>query len=163
MTFRCAVCDAEHEGLPDVAMAKPDPYLDVPESERAARTTFTSDRCTVVDEDGDENYFIRGVILIPVHDHDAPFGVGAWVSQSRANYERYARGEDIDEPTFGWLVNRLAHYEEDTFLLKARLHFHPGDLRPTIELEPTDHPLAVEQREGISLARAWQVVHRYAG
>ena len=29
------------------------------------------------------------------------------------------------------------------------VHQRPPGLRPTLELEPTDHPLAVHQREGI--------------
>ena len=159
MPFRCTLCQEEHEELPDIAMRAPDPYLAVPEDERAERTTFTPDRCTVRDEDG-EHYFIRGVIMIPIHGQDEPFGLGAWVSQSRANYDRYARNEEM-EPTFGWLVNRVAHYQESTLLLKMRVHFRRGDQRPTFELEPTDHPLAVEQRTGISLERAWEIVHHY--
>ncbi|AKV04580.1 hypothetical protein AKJ09_11243 [Labilithrix luteola] len=160
MTFHCTACGEEHEGLPDVGMWAPDPYLSVPEDERAARTTLTQDRCTVRDEDG-LHYFVRGVIFIPIHGQDEPFGLGVWVSQSRANYERYERNEEM-APTFGWLVNRIAHYAEDTFLLKTRVHFHEGTSRPTIELEPTAHPLAIDQRCGISLARAWQIVHRYS-
>jgi hypothetical protein len=159
MTYRCAICGDEHDDLPDLGMEHPDPYLDVPEDERAARTTFTPDRCKVRDEQG-EHYFVRGVILIPVHGREEPFGIGAWVSQSQTNYDRYATNEEM-APTFGWLVNRLAHYSETTFLLKARLHFRDPTKRPTIELEPSEHPLAVEQRDGISLARAWEIVHRY--
>lgn len=159
MSFHCATCNEDHEGLPDLGMDAPDPYLRVPEAERAGRTTFTGDRCTVRDEDGEEHYFVRGVIMIPIHGQDEAFGIGVWVSQSRANYERYSAEEDMD-PTFGWLANHIAHYEEDTFLLKTRVHFRP-EHRPLIELEPTDHPLAVEQREGITLERAWQIVHRY--
>jgi hypothetical protein len=34
-------------------------------------------------------------------------------------------------------------------------------VRPSVELEPTDHELAVEQRRGITMERAWQIVHRY--
>jgi hypothetical protein len=64
-------------------------------------------------------------------------------------------------PTFGWLVNRIAHYRETTFLLETRVHFRPGNQRPRIELQPTEHPLAVEQRAGITLARAWEIVHAY--
>ena len=30
-----------------------------------------------------------------------------------------------------------------------------------IELEPTAHPLAVDQREGITLEKAWAIVHFY--
>lgn len=159
MTFHCPTCDDEHEGLPDVGMLAPDPYLAIPEAERAARTTFTEDRCTVRDEDG-EHYFVRGIMLIPVHGQEEDFGVGVWVSQSRANYERYARNEEM-APTSGWLVNEMAHYHEPTFLLRARVHFSAGNERPTIELEPSDHPLAVEQRMGISLERAWAIVHSY--
>jgi hypothetical protein len=33
------------------------------------------------------------------------------------------------------------------------LHLRDDGMRPYIELEPTDHPLAVEQREGISPER----------
>jgi hypothetical protein len=160
MAFFCEMCDEEHEGLPDLGCDAPDPYLQVPKEERAERTTYTLDRCTVRDEDGEEHYFVRGVIPIPIHGHKEPFGVGVWVSQSRANFERYEDNEDM-EPTFGWVVNHLGHYEPTTFLLKARVHFSGDERRPTIELEPTDHPLAVEQRDGITIERAWEIVHRY--
>ena len=160
MGFHCDACGKDHEGLPDLGMFAPDPYLDVPESERPDRTFFTEDRCTVRDEDGVEHYFVRGVLYIPIHEQDDPFGLGLWVSQSRANYERFVRREEM-EPTFGWIVNRIRHYPEDTFLLKAAVHWTGGNVRPTIEFEPSEHPLAIEQRTGISLARAWQIVHRY--
>jgi hypothetical protein len=159
MAYRCESCGDEHDDLPDLGMTAPDPYLDVPEDERAERTTFTPDRCTVRDVDG-EHYFIRGVLLIPIHGRDEPFGVGVWVSQSRANYARYERNEEM-EPTFGWLVNRLHHYAESSFGLEVSAHFRAGSTRPTFELEPSDHPLALDQRRGITLARAWEIVHRY--
>jgi hypothetical protein len=159
VTFRCATCGKEHEGLPDLGFDAPDPYLSVPEAERDDRTTFTPDRCTVRDEDG-THYFVRGVIFIPVRDADQPFGIGAWVSQSQTNYDRYERNEAM-APTFGWLVNRIPHYGESTGLLKCRVHFQQGGQRPSIELEPTAHPLARDQREGITLARAWEIVHLY--
>ena len=159
MTYRCATCDEEHDDLPDLGLQYPDPYLAVPEHERAHRATFTSDVCTTIDDDG-EHYFIRGVILIPILERDEPFGIGAWVSQSKSNFDRYVAGEDMD-PTFGWLVNRIAGYEPSTALLKTQVHFRTGKQRPTIVLEPTEHPLAVQQREGISLDRAWAIVHPY--
>jgi hypothetical protein len=159
MTYRCATCGAEHDGLPDLGFTHPDPYHEVPEMERAARTTFTPDRCTVRDADG-EHYFIRGVILVPVHGQDEPMGIGVWGSQSQASFERSVADEAM-EPTFGWLVNHLAHYDESTYLLKTRVHFRGGHRVPAIELEPTDHPLAVAQRDGISRAQAWAIAHRY--
>ena len=56
-------------------------------------------------------------------------------------------------PFFGWINTRLPDYP-DTINLKALVHLRQGGLRPAIELEPTDHPLAVEQRKGLSHERA---------
>jgi hypothetical protein len=159
MSFRCNTCGQQRDDLPDLGADYPDPYLAVPEDERSARAEYTPDRCIVRDEDG-EHYFIRGVIAIPLHGRNDVFGIGAWVSQSRVNFERYAAAAKM-EPTFGWLVNRLGHYAESTFLLKTRVHFREDGSRPLIELEPTEHPLAIEQRHGITLERAWQIVHHY--
>jgi hypothetical protein len=64
-------------------------------------------------------------------------------------------------PFFGWLCTRIGYYPEETLLLTSRAHFRGGNLRPTIEREPTDHPLAVDRREGITLAKAWEIVHDY--
>lgn len=44
-------------------------------------------------------------------------------------------------------------------MLKTMAHFRTNGLRPWIEVEPTDHPLAVDQCEGIRLAKAWEIVH----
>ncbi|HEY8080356.1 MAG TPA: DUF2199 domain-containing protein [Labilithrix sp.] len=159
MAFHCELCGDDHEGLPDLGFDAPDPYLAVPENERDARTTLTPDRCTVEEDDG-IHYFVRAVISIPVHGEDEPFGIGAWVSQSQKNFDRYSDGEEM-EPTFGWLVNHITFYEPTTMLLKTRLHFRGEGMRPEVELEPTDHPLAIEQREGISIERAWSIVHQY--
>jgi hypothetical protein len=37
--------------------------------------------------------------------------------------------------------------------LKTRVHLRDDGLRPFLELEPTQHPLAVEQRDGITAER----------
>jgi hypothetical protein len=37
--------------------------------------------------------------------------------------------------------------------LKTNVHLRGGGTRPFIELEPTDHPLSVEQHQGMSLER----------
>jgi hypothetical protein len=63
----------------------------------------------------------------------------------------------VDEPPyFGWLANKLPGYP-DTLNLKASVHSNNVKLRPHITLEPTDHPLALEQRNGISYARVQQL------
>src|SRR5438132_4339196 len=57
---------------------------------------------------------------------------------------------------FGWLSSRIQVYP-DTLLLKARVHSRSVGVAPSIELEPTDHPLAVEQRIGIGLDRVREI------
>jgi hypothetical protein len=48
--------------------------------------------------------------------------------------------------------------------LKKRSHLRDDGIRPYIELEPTNHPLAVEQRNGIPVGRVAEIyaycVHR---
>ena len=41
--------------------------------------------------------------------------------------------------------------------LKTKVHTQAGNLRPLVELEPTDHPLAVEQRNGITMDRVREI------
>ena len=55
-------------------------------------------------------------------------------------------------PFFGWLDAWLKPYP-DTVNMKTRVHLRDNGIRPYIELEPTDSPLAIEQRDGISMER----------
>jgi hypothetical protein len=61
-----------------------------------------------------------------------------------------------EAPKFGWLCNNISLYPP-TMGLKTNLHLRGGGPRPSIELEPTDHPLAIEQRHGISLKRVEEI------
>jgi Uncharacterized protein conserved in bacteria (DUF2199) len=59
-------------------------------------------------------------------------------------------------PWFDWFSNRLKGYP-DTLSLKCRAIPRDGRARPCIELEPTSHPLAFEQREGITFERLLEI------
>jgi hypothetical protein len=159
MSYRCSVCGKEHDDLPDIGADKPDQWFGIPEKERKRRVKLTADTCVIDNQD----YFIRGVVEIPIREQEEPFGFGVWVSQKRENFEKYLANFDSDKigPFFGWLCTRIAYYPVDSRMLKTMAHFRAGNLRPWIELEPTDHPLAVDQREGITLAKAWETVHFY--
>lgn len=159
MSYRCATCGELHDDLPDIGVDKPDYYWSIPEEERDERIELTSDSCVIDDTD----FFIRGVIEIPIIDYPHSFGFGVWVSQKRENFYAYVNNPNSDEigPSFGWLSTQLTYYEEDTLSLKTRAHFHGNDERPSIELEPTDHPLAQDQLNGITLEKAWEIVHYY--
>jgi len=65
-----------------------------------------------------------------------------WLDEKRVNEPAY----------FGWFSNSIPSYPE-TLHLKTAVHSRNVGLRPYVELEATDHPLALEQRRGITMAR----------
>ena len=70
--------------------------------------------------------------------------------------DKWAAEIPADEPAIpGQLCNRIDGYPESTGL-RCSVHLR-SDLRPRIVLDPTEHPLAVEQREGITLERVKQI------
>ena len=158
MSYRCSHCGEYHNDVPDLAFDCPDYADEVPLQERAQRVRLDDDLCVV----DDAYYFIRGVIEIPIIDQDDTFGIGAWVSQKRENFQTYVEQFDSADigPFFGWLSNEILFDDVSTLNLKTRVHFR-GTLRPHIELEPTDHPLAVAQREGLSLDDVWRFLHEH--
>jgi hypothetical protein len=155
--FTCSSCGETHEGLADLAFEAPFYYYTVPEPERERRCELTPDLCSIDAAD----FFIRGCLEIPTVGHDEPFSWGAWCSLSRQNFERYVEVFDDPHPSgigpfFGWFSVRVPTYP-DTLRLKVKVHLRDHRTRPRFELEPTDHPLAVDQREGISLVRLQQI------
>ena len=155
--FKCKSCDEWHEGVPGFSADAPLYYYSVPEDERADRCYLDSDVCDV----DDAFFFVRGLIEIPVHGLDDVFSWGVWVSLSKTSFLEYmAKFDDADRvslgPYFGWLSAALPGYP-DTENMKTMMHPREPGTRPLIVLEPTDHPLAVEQREGISQARLAEI------
>ena len=157
-TFQCSQCGEMHAGMPDLAFASPLQYFEMPEAERAQRCLLTSDTCII---DGQDR-FIRGCLEIPILASDDLFMWGVWVSLSERSFNRYqelyeSEERDLEGPYFGWLSNRLPGYP-DTLNLKTNVHLRPYPTRPRIELEPTDHSLAVDQRVGIDHFRVKELV-----
>ena len=112
----------------------------------------------------DEHFFLRGRLVVPVlgTGEDAVFEWGVWVSLSRSNYARAlklwtAPEREQEPPYFGWLSTDLPLYQPSTLQLKMQVHTQPPGSRPLVELEPTSHPLAEEQRTDITLARVQEI------
>ncbi|MCZ4316557.1 DUF2199 domain-containing protein [Comamonadaceae bacterium G21597-S1] len=156
--FICATCGQHHDELPMCfGPSAPAFWLSLPEGERNARGALNSDQCVV---DG-EHFFVLGRILLPVIDGPGPFIWLAWVSLSEKNFLRSCElwnsaGRESETPYFGWLQSALP-YEPTTLSLGTSVQTMPVGERPTIILEPTDHPLALEQKHGITLARVQQI------
>jgi hypothetical protein len=155
---RCRVCGQQHDGLPlHYGVAAPALYFMIPESEREQRCKLTSDVC-MVDE---QHWFIVGNLEIPIIGAKERFSWDVWVSLSEQNMKRVRQlwetpGREAEPPYFGWLCTLLPGYPE-TLHLKTMVHTRAVGKRPFVELEATDHPLAVEQRDGITWDRVKEI------
>ena len=130
---------------------------------------FAADGTSVLDPDlcviKGEHYFVHGVIEIPVLGTGEVFSWGVWASMSAQSFKRTTElmdtsGRETEPSYFGWLSTDLPIYEPTTVNLKTHIHTRPVGQRPSIELEPTAHPLAIEQREGISRDRVRDIADR---
>ena len=161
--WRCNSCQQQHQGIFDLACGKPEQFPGsedyAPNGELDLTGDFLSEDFCVLDG---EHFFVRAVLQLPIVGGGGKrFGFGVWATLSRENFGRYIETFDSGEqgglgPWFGWFSNRLEGYPE-TLLLKCKVHPEGGRQRPWIELEPTDHPLAVEQRRGMTFERLLEI------
>lgn len=147
-----------HDELPlAYGPSAPELWFTLPEAERDQRAVLSSDMCLIDEEHG----FIVGNVEIPIIGTDVVFSWDVWVSLSLPNFRRtfelWERSDRASEPPyFGWFSSKLPGYPE-TLNLKTMVHTREVGRRPRIELEPTDHPLAVEQRQGITWERVQEI------
>jgi hypothetical protein len=66
-------------------------------------------------------------------------------------------GREQEPAYFGWLSTELPTYPVSTLNLKTHVHTDQVGTRPHVVLEPTEHPLAVEQRTGITMQRVREI------
>ncbi|TCI45721.1 DUF2199 domain-containing protein [Exiguobacterium sp. SH3S2] len=149
----CSVCQTQIDTPLGYGSLMPTYIEDFSKKDMKRRVFLTDDIC-VLDE---EHFFVNGCLELPIIGEDDVFTWNVWVSLSADNFFRMLDAwEDPArvglEPMFGWFSTDLPDYP-DTINLKTNVHIREVGMRPFIELEPTDHPLAVEQREGISRER----------
>ena len=161
--WRCASCGDSHDELPAATLRAPDVWFEASEQEQTEEFDLTSDTCIWKDE----HFFVRCVLSLPLADRDGTFDFGVWSTLSRENFASYMRIFENAEratlgPMFGWFANRLPGYPETTNL-KCNIYPRDSGLRPTIELEPSDHPLSIQQQRGIRFADAVAYCHEHLG
>lgn len=162
----CPTCGETHDELPAVVAFAPLVWDQASQQERADDFDLTTDTCIWMGQ----HYFVRGVLDLPLTDRDGVLSFGVWTSLSRDSFFRYLptfeKENDADRvelpPMFGWFSNSLPGYPE-TLNLKCSVYARTGGLRPLIELEATDHPLAIAQREGVPISQAVEYIHVHLG
>jgi hypothetical protein len=157
--YLCHCCGERHDGLP-MSYGTDAPAYWSPSFAGDESSTLEPELCIV----RAQHFFVRARLVIPVVDASpaGDFEWGVWVSLSRPNFARALEiwttpGRENEPPCFGWLSTELPLYQPSTLELKTNVHTQVVGERPLVELEPTDHPLAVEQRTGITLARVQEI------
>lgn len=156
--FTCSHCGESHDLPMSFVFEAPVYWYGLPEGDRPSRAVLDEELCVI----DNQHFFIKGRICIPVHESPDQFVWVVWVSLSETNFKRavaaWERADrEAEPPYFGWLSSEVPGYPS-TRNLKTLVHTRPLGERPEVELEPTDHVLAREQREGVSLARVREMV-----
>jgi hypothetical protein len=129
----------------------------VPVTEHGERVKWSPEQC-VIDR---KTFYIRGRIPVPVHGMDEPFIWGVWVELSPKTFLRVDEMWNVEgresEPVFtGYLNSEIAVYTP-TYNLEVDVKTRPIGERPQFFVQDKEHPLAVEQRDGISIERVQEI------
>ena len=159
MTWKCTVCGKDHPDIPLCFGIEAPWRALVPEAEFQRRVDLTKDQCVV---DGKE-FFIRGHIEIPIIGRPETLAFSVWSSLSEKSFcHMGARWEEPDResdaPYFGWLCTPI-HVYPRTIHLKLSVQSRAPGLVPIFTVEPSDHPLSLDQQNGISVERWHDLAH----
>jgi hypothetical protein len=171
LRWKCGTCSEWHTG-PCLDFGVDSPYYWSADHEKASKTlnllpswskkrkkTFLDENyCAIEDRD----FFVRGLIHLPIIGAAETFRWGVWGSLSRENFntllELDSKEERVDVPhMFSWLSTKIPEYP-DTLSLKMYAHIQEPGMRPYFSLELTDHPLSQEYHKGISPQRVKEIM-----
>jgi|KBSMisStandDraft_5_1062788.scaffolds.fasta_scaffold1064158_1 hypothetical protein len=162
--FACSECGQWHELPLQYSFKAPFAITSIPLEDREQRVVITPDQCVIDNRD----FYLRGRILIPIHGLNDPFVFGVWAEVGprefiRANELWNTPGRENEPPFTGWLNSEIFLFG-DTLNLEVSVRTQPIGNRPQFTIFNQLHPLAIEQRNGITLERvreiAEMVIHR---
>jgi hypothetical protein len=158
LRWKCGSCEEWHAGpCLDFSYSAPF-YWSEEDSDPQSGNILEKDYCVIDNHD----FFVRGVIHLPIIGTAETFRWGVWGSLSSESFRRFWDTYDDPKrnelpPMFSWLSNRIAEYP-DTLNLKMSAQIPDLDSRPVFELELTDHPLSQEYYHGISAERVKEIM-----
>jgi hypothetical protein len=163
MHFTCQTCGEQHDaGEISFGADAPVQWALISGKERS-QSELGGEQC-VIEAGGQRHFFVRGCIEIPIKGSQRPFTWGVWVSLSEKSFlEISEHWEDPCRtslgPYFGWLCTKIPEYP-DTVFLKTMVHQRQVGQRPIVELEESDHPLSVDQRNGVDPLRMQETISK---
>jgi hypothetical protein len=139
------------------SMKVPHAVKEIPAKELERRVVLTPDQCVI---DG-KDFYMRGRILVPVIGLEEPFVWGVWVEVSPKNFLRTndlwtTEGRENEPPFPGWLNTELPLFG-NTINLEVSVQTQRVGRRPQFTVVDESHPLAIEQRNGITVERVEEI------
>lgn len=168
-TWQCAICGATHSGLATVfGGTYPDAFLDA-SPEVLSRSEANADMA-VLDADDGPRYFVRGHVVIPVHNAEMPeFVWSVWVELTEDAIDEVGQRWDREDraslpPVPARLDAPSLPYDPPILGLRALVRDRDIGTVPLVLLEQDQrHLLVDEQRVGISIHRVAQLNARLLG
>ena len=161
MEFICSTCGKTHD-VSEISFGADAPVQwNLLSDVERAESELGGEQCVVVTKD-QRHFFVRACLDVPIQATERAFTWGVWVSLSEKSFfEMSDHWEDPERirlgPYFGWLSSKIPEYP-DTMFLKTTVHQRAVGQRPLVELEATDHPLSVDQRNGIDPSRLQEMI-----
>jgi hypothetical protein len=161
MRFTCPTCGAEHD-LDEISFGTDAPLQwDLLSEDERSGSLLGGEQCEIESGEG-HSFYIRACLEIPIRNTGRSFTWGVWCSLSEQSYEEIVEHWEHPAratigPHFGWLCTNIPGYPDAAFL-KTMVHQREAGARPCVELEATDHPLALDQRDGIEEERLRGIV-----
>jgi hypothetical protein len=155
LRYTCACCGKTFNGLPALAFSTPSNFPQMPLWRRLTLGSKMEDLYISSEQDA---RFVRCVLQIPILGTSETLDWGVWCSLSRDSFKRYrrtfrGRAQSKLGSMSSWFSSHCPGYPE-TFGLTCKIIPQDERMRPLVELEACDHPLSVDQREGVTMERA---------
>jgi len=153
----CQQCGAVHAlDKLELTFFRPDAVVELSEDERTRDVLESDDLCVI----RNEHYFVRATLPLPVHASEMPYRLGVWVQTSEAAFRRiyalWSEEHQASEPPFDvTIANRISSLP-DTRGLAASLRLTGPKTRPEVFVAVDGHPIADQQRDGITAHRAYE-------
>ena len=159
LIYKCSCCGHIYDELPlCFGFDYPDYYFSVPPDEREQRIEVKESLCVV----GEQHFFHRGRLTIPIIDHNENLIFNVWTSISAGNFSKRMDlwgdpNRVNEEPYFGWLQTIVPTYGDTLNIKTIAIEQEVGRI-PEITSIEEGHNLTIDQENGITYKRAVEIV-----
>lgn len=106
----------------------------------------------------DKYFYIRCVIILPIHDSGRDYAIGAWAQVSQNSFNRIwdlwdEEDQSSEQPIRGLLANNV-HLNKNCEDSEVEVHLTGASTRPVILIKDPECSLFQEQQYGITIHRA---------